>query len=99
MALSLGKKVYVFAALWCVPVIAQTPDPASLKQLSLEQLSQIEITSPSKVPEEAFRVPMAVFVITGSEIRRSGVSTIPEALRLAPGVEVARIDASHWSIG
>jgi iron complex outermembrane receptor protein len=70
-----------------------------LKQMSLEQLSQIEVTTPSKEPEKAFRTPAAIYVITGEDIRRSGVTSIPEALRLAPGVEVARIDSDKWSIG
>ncbi|HEY7335206.1 MAG TPA: TonB-dependent receptor [Bryobacteraceae bacterium] len=76
----------------------ETP-PALLKDLSLEQLSQIEVTSPSKEPTPAFKSPVAIYVITGEDIRRSGVTTIPEALRLAPGVEVARIDGSKWSVG
>jgi iron complex outermembrane receptor protein len=70
-----------------------------LKRLSLEELSRIEVVSPSKEPEKAMRVPMAIYVITGEEIRRSGATSIPEALRLAPGVEVARIDGNKWSIG
>ena len=74
-------------------------DPDALKKLSLEQLSQIEVTTPSKEPTRAFDTPSAIFVITGEDIRRSGATSIPEALRLAPGVEVARIDANHWSIG
>jgi len=73
--------------------------PAALKNLSLEQLSQIEVTSPTKAPAPAFRSPVAVYVITGEDIRRSGVTTIPEALRLAPGVEVAQIDGSKWAVG
>ncbi|MCU1295151.1 MAG: TonB-dependent receptor, plug [Bryobacterales bacterium] len=78
---------------------AQNTDPAVLKTLSLEELSQIDVISPSREPQRAFRTPMAIYVITGEEIRRSGFTTIPEALRLAPGVEVARIDANKWSIG
>src|SRR6202161_4346371 len=81
---------------------ADAPDqigPASLKKLSLEELSQIEVTSPSKEPTPAFRSSVAIYVITGEDIRRSGVTTIPDALRLAPGVEVAQIDGSKWSIG
>jgi len=74
-------------------------DPGVLKKLSLEELAQIEVTTPSKAPVPAFDSPSAVFVITGEDIRRSGATSIPEALRLAPGVEVARIDANHWSIG
>jgi iron complex outermembrane receptor protein len=68
--------------------------PAELKSLSLEELSQIEVISPSKEPQQAMRVPMAIYVITGEDIRRSGATSIPEALRLAPGVEVARIDGN-----
>jgi iron complex outermembrane receptor protein len=73
--------------------------PTILKSLSLEELSQIEVTTPSKQPVKAFQTPAAIYVITGEDIRRSGVTSIPEALRLAPGVEVARIDANKWSIG
>src|SRR5579871_1695812 len=73
--------------------------PSQLKDLTLEQLSQIEVTSPSKEPTPAFRSPTAVYTITSEEIRRSGVTSIPEALRLAPGVEVAQIDADKWSVG
>jgi iron complex outermembrane recepter protein len=81
---------------------ARADDPQAgpdLKSLSLEELSQIEVTSPSKEPTPAFRSPVAIYVITGDDIRRSGVTTIPDALRLAPGVEVAQIDGSKWSIG
>ncbi len=73
--------------------------PAALKGMTLEELSEIEVTTPSKEPQKANRTPMAIYVITGEEIRRSGATCIPEALRLAPGVEVARIDANKWSIG
>ncbi len=73
--------------------------PAALKLLTLEQLSSIEVTTPSKEPEPAMRVPVAIYVITGEDIRRSGATCIPEALRVAPGVEVARIDGNKWSIG
>ena len=45
------------------------------------------------------KTPAAIFVITGEDIRRFGATSIPEALRLAPGVEVARIDGNNWSIG
>ncbi len=70
-----------------------------LKQLTLEQLGNIEVTTASKAPEEVWKTPAAIYVITGEDIERSGVTTIPEALRLAPGVEVARIDGDKWSIG
>jgi iron complex outermembrane receptor protein len=81
----------------CLP--PDTNNPVNLKKLSLEELSQIEITTPSKEPESAFRSPVAITVITAEDIKRSGATSIPEALRLAPGVEVERIDSNRWSIG
>ncbi len=70
-----------------------------LKQLTLEQLGNVEVTTVSKEPEEVWKTSSAVYVITNEQIARSGVTSIPEALRLAPGVEVARIDSNKWSIG
>src|SRR5690242_4692557 len=55
-----------------------------LKQLSLEALGNVEVSTASKSPEEARRVPAAITVITQEDIRRSGVTSLPEALRLAP---------------
>ena len=78
---------------------SSTTSPESLRQLTLEELSQIDVTTPSKEPVPAFRTPMAISVITAEQIQRSGATCIPEALRLAPGVEVARIDGNKWAIG
>src|ERR1700733_1059081 len=75
-------------------------DPGErLTQLSLEELGNIKVTSVSKEPESVRRTPAAIYVITQNDIRRSGATSIPEVLRLAPGVEVARIDSDHWSVG
>ena len=82
---------------WAQAVDSQTV-PGSLKQLSLEQLGDLEVTTVSKQPQQLQQTPAAVFVITQEDIRRSGATNIPEALRMAPGVEVARIDADHWSV-
>jgi iron complex outermembrane recepter protein len=72
---------------------------ASLKHLSLEQLGDVEVTTTSKEPEQVWRTPAAIYVLTQDDIRRSGATSIPEVLRLVPGVEVARLDSDHWSIG
>jgi outer membrane receptor protein involved in Fe transport len=69
-----------------------------LKQLSLADLGNVEVTTASKEPEEVWKTPAAVFVITQDDIRRSGATSIPEVLRLAPGVEVAQVDSDHWSV-
>ena len=70
-----------------------------LRNLSLQQLGNIVVTSISKEPEQVWRTPAAIEVITQDDIRRSGATTLPQALRLAPGVQVARIDSDHWAIG
>ncbi len=70
-----------------------------LRQLSLADLGNVEVTTASKEPEAVWKTPAAVFVITQEDIRRSGARNIPEVLRLAPGVEVAQVDSDHWSVG
>jgi iron complex outermembrane recepter protein len=70
-----------------------------LKGLSLEQLSNIEVTTQSKEPEQLWSTPAAVYVISQEDIRRSGYTDIPDLLRLAPGVEVSRIDSRQWAVG
>ncbi len=71
----------------------------SLKQLSLADLANVEVTSASKEPEQIWKTPAAIYVLTQEDIRRSGATSIPEVLRLVPGVEVARISSSQWSVG
>ena len=81
---------------------APQEDPANgdpLKQLSMAELGNVEVTTASKEPEVVWKTPAAVFVITQDDIRRSGATSIPEVLRLAPGVEVAQVDSDHWSVG
>jgi iron complex outermembrane receptor protein len=69
-----------------------------LKNLSLEQLMNIEITSVSKHPENLEQAASAIQVITQEDIRNSGAKTLPEALRLASNLQVAQVNASQWAI-
>ncbi len=69
-----------------------------LTELSIEELINLQITSVAKKPQNLFDAPSAIFVITHEDIRRSGATSIPELLRMVPGLEVARIDASKWAI-
>src|SRR4051794_30735177 len=79
---------------------AKEPEPQNpLKQLSLAQLGDVEVTTASKMPAQVWKTPAAIFVLTSDDIRRSGATSIPDALRLVPGVEVARINSNRWSIG
>ena len=79
--------------------VAATEAPlARLTDLSLEDLCDIQITSVSKRSERLSDAPTSVFVITADDIRRSGASSLPEALRLAPNLQVARASANGWAI-
>src|ERR1700736_1937782 len=72
--------------------------PEELKKLSVEQLLDIDVTSVSKYPEKLSAAAAAVTVLTQEDITRSGVTNIPDALRLVPGLEVAQVDAHTWAI-
>lgn len=69
-----------------------------IKRTSIEQLMQINITTVSRHQEELQGSAAAVFVLSRDDIRRSHVTSVPEALRLVPGVQVARIDANKWAV-
>ena len=95
--------------LLCIPVLtcssvaqetnAQTAaEIARLKGLSFEELFSTEITTVSRRAERLAEAPSAVQVITGEEIRRSGATSLPEALRLAPNLQVAQVNSSEWAI-
>jgi iron complex outermembrane recepter protein len=82
------------------PARAQQPAGGApdVADLDIEELGRVRVTSVSRRPELAARATAAVFVITREDIRSSGASSIPEALRLAPGLQVARVTARDWSI-
>jgi iron complex outermembrane receptor protein len=90
------------ALLFAGNLSAQTPDslpsPGALKNMSLEQLMAIEVSSVSRRPERLSETASAIQVITRDDIRRSGATRLPEALRLATNLEVDQLDASQWSI-
>ena len=88
-------------------VYAQDPRPAiepgqlqppDYMKLDLKQLMHINVTSVSKKSEKLTKTAAAIFVITQEDLRRSGVTSIPEALRLVPGLQVARMDSNKWAI-
>ena len=81
------------------PTAAQGDQAPRLTQLSLEELGNIQVTSVSKEPEQVRKTPAAIYVITEDDIRRSGATSLPGAMRLAPGVEVTRVDSDHWAVG
>jgi iron complex outermembrane receptor protein len=84
------------------PGLAQRPDtvtsPGALKKLTLEQLMNLDVTSVSKRPEKLSQAASAIQVITQEDIRRSGATSLPEALRLASNLEVAQLNSRQWAI-
>jgi iron complex outermembrane receptor protein len=96
----------LFVALACVPVSDAATEATghskvtalNLKRLSIDELLDLEVTSVSKQPERLADAASSIFVITSDVIRRSGVTSLEEALRLAPNLQVARIDASQYAI-
>ncbi|MGZ5183438.1 MAG: TonB-dependent receptor plug domain-containing protein, partial [Ramlibacter sp.] len=75
-----------------------TRQPAEFADLSIEELANIDVTSVSKRPERLQDAPASVFVITADDIRRAGSRSLPEALRLAPNLDVARANNSTYYI-
>ncbi len=67
-------------------------------KLNLEELMEVEVTSAAKKSQKLSQTASAVFVISSEDIRRSGVTSIPEALRMVPGIEVARINSTQWAV-
>jgi iron complex outermembrane receptor protein len=80
--------------------LAQSTDSttSNLKNLSLDQLMDVEVTSVSRHPEKLLQTASAIQVITREDIRRSGATSIPEALRLADNLEVAQKNSHDWAI-
>ncbi len=74
-------------------------EAGALINLSLEELMRVEIVSASRRAQALADVPDAVHVITRDDLLRSGVRSVPEALRMAPGVDVAQISPAGWAVG
>lgn len=71
----------------------------ALAELSLEDLTNVEVVTVARNPEKLTTVAAAVTVITGEDIRRSGATSIPDALRRVPGLHVAQVDSNDWATG
>jgi iron complex outermembrane recepter protein len=95
---NLPWRLTLAALLAALSSYAQQPKDPDLSQASLEDLMNIQVTSVSKKEQKLSKTGAAIFVITQDDIRRSGATNIPDLLRLAPGVDVARVDANRWAI-
>jgi iron complex outermembrane receptor protein len=91
-----GFLAVVVAATTVAQTSQSVPDVTAM---SMEDLMNMQVTSVSKRTQKVADAAAAIFVITQEDIRRSGAMSIPEALRMAPGLQVARIDENKWAIG
>ncbi len=103
--LSLGLAIVALIAAGAGPAraagandVAAAATSENLADLDIEQLMNVPISSVSKRSSKLSASPAAVTVVTNEEIRRMGATSIPEALRLVPGIQVARIDANKWVV-
>jgi len=90
--LFLGALVLLTRPGWC------QRDRDDLTQASLEDLMNVRVTSVSRKEQKLSKVAAAIYVITQEDIRRSGATTIPDLLRMVPGLDVAQVDANAWAI-
>ena len=102
-SIAIAASIAAFIA-FPAPTLSEQPDAGGrqqtpLKTMTLDELGNIEVTTVSKAPQRALDTTAAIYVITQEDIQRSGATTIPDALRLAPGVDVAQIDTHSWSVG
>jgi iron complex outermembrane receptor protein len=105
--LSFGKWIFrgVVAEVLLLAAVAEAADTnqvakpsADLADLTLEELVNVQVTSVSKKETGLFASPAAISVITPEDIRRMGATSIPEALRMVPGMDVARITGNEWAV-
>ncbi|MGH8198942.1 MAG: TonB-dependent receptor plug domain-containing protein [Steroidobacteraceae bacterium] len=69
-----------------------------LKQLSIEQLTNVMVTSVTRGPEPLARSAAAVAVVTSGQIASTGAMNVPEAIRYVPGINIAQMTASQWAV-
>jgi iron complex outermembrane receptor protein len=92
------KPLLIFSAVYLGFISSAYSDQDDLMGLSVEDLLNVEVISVAKKAKSLNNSPAAIFVISQDDIKRIGATSIPEALRLAPGLNVARIDANKWAV-
>jgi len=98
MFFRLDRWLQQVVALCCFFGLTYGQDVDEMLEMSLEDLMKVEVFSAAKKEQDLFEVSAAISVINREDIRRSGKTTIPEVLRLVPGVQVGRIDANKWGV-
>ena len=96
-AVKLRWRAGIFTAL-LMAANANGADPIDLTHLSIEQLMDVEVELASRMPQRVRDIAAAISVLTEEDLRRAGVRSIPDALRVVPGLQVAGVDANKWVV-
>src|SRR5262249_18273860 len=84
--------VFLFTA------VAADKNVRDLSEATLEDLMNMEVTTVSKKAQKISQAPAAIYVLTQEDIRRSGMNSVPELLRMVPGLQVAQAQSGQWAI-
>ena len=95
----MGAILFFAVLLLSVPALAGEDGEEQLSDLSLEELMDVEVVTASRRSEPLSQVAGAVTVLNEEDIFRSGATSLPEVLKLVPGVHVARVDTDKWAVG
>ena len=91
-----------FAAAWMICAGSQAADgqnpTTDFSEMDMERLLNVEVTSAAKRQEPLFHTASAIHVITQADIQRSGATSIPDLLRMVPGLQVAQMDSRGWAV-
>lgn len=90
--------VTLFCAVLVACPLAGASSDHELVDMSLEELLEVTVTSVTKTQSSLLNSPAAIFVISEEDIRRSGHTSLPELLRMVPGLNVARINGNEWAV-
>lgn len=91
----IGCSLLFTLALFCCAEMSYSGD---LMEMSLEELLNVHVTTASKTPTSLLKTAAAVYVIDREDIQRSGANSIPELLKMVPGMHVAQLDSNRWAI-
>lgn len=91
-------KIIVCLSSLSAPTYSNTLKTTALLDISIEDLANVKVTSVSKQEESLSNAAASIYVITSDAIRRAGIHSLPEALRLAPNLQVAKIDSNRYAI-
>ncbi|MFN8221467.1 MAG: TonB-dependent receptor plug domain-containing protein, partial [Fimbriimonadales bacterium] len=90
-----GKTLWILALGVVGTAHAQDQD---LGSMGIEDLMKLQVTTASRQEQVFMNVPAAIYVVTGDDIRKSGAVTVPDMLRMVPGLQVFVVDGNKWSV-